>query len=222
MSQVAEDFPRLRLPSGLPVQCLKNYSTGYGFDPEHHVDKKKMLTLDQARAMHAGGAYYAILFGPPEDPVYYIEVFEGDERVYRRIDVYLIPGNVKKIEYTMAVDTRPGKSGPDLFLREYRDFDCPDAPNGWYHIFFADAFVDGDFPTLILDGKRMLDRALSVPLDNLWLGPFPTFDELLDGAFVARLPVVTYPPEEVRTDYIPQILRTSTTPKRAPTGRFPW
>ena len=122
------------------------------------------------------------------------------------------------------MDVHPEKTNRnDLLLMVYRSRPGNDGPR-FYQLFVADVYVDGDLPTLTFDeiGSGGESHAISVPVDDFFLGPFPDFDELASGRFLARLPKITVPPRELWTDYIPQSGRTPKTPKRTPIGHFPW
>lgn len=49
----------------------------------------------------------------------------------------------------------------------------------------------------------------------------PSFDELCDGSFLARLPRIDPPAQDMLDPFIPQDQRTPATPKRIPRGQFP-
>lgn len=125
---------------------------------------------------------------------------------------------------TYFVNANPAMTGQaGLLLTEYHSLAGNDGLR-FYSLFVSDVYVNGDLPTLTFDeiGSGGESHAISVPIDDFFLGPFPDFDELASGRFLARLPKITVPPRELWTDYIPQSVRTPKTPKRTPIGHFPW
>lgn len=205
------------MADGRLLTCLLRYTPKFG------VREANLITLDAARKRHDTGEKYALLIGVPEDPDIQIEVFKTAPNGDRRIDVAFYR-DLERTKLYICV-RKPSKIGrDDLFLAEYKSAAGTDGPR-YYDLFVTDVFVDGDLPTLIFDTwipAKGEAHAVSVPYQDFFLGPFPTFDELIDGRFLARLPEITLPPKELWDSYIPQIERTPKTPKRPPRGRFPW
>ena len=202
------------------VQPLKSYSTHYGFDPTNSVDQGKVLTLDQARKLYDDGLNATLLFGDPTNPNYCIHIYKGDFESRRRIDIEFYENlesqRVYFVEYGPEEFDDPRN---EMLLVQYRS-DLYDAEGNRGTLFVADVFVDGDLPTLQFN--RKIWHAVSVPWQDFYLGPPPSFDELLDGSFVARLPKITMPPQELLVEHIHQRDRSAKTPKRTPIGHFPW
>jgi hypothetical protein len=206
----------------LSVTAVRSFSPHFGFNRADFERWDKVFTFDRARQMHETGEKYSLLVGLPENPDLQIEVFKAAPNGYRRIDVHYYRDLVRTRLYILAQREQHGSD--DLLLVEYKSHPGTDGDR-FYYLFVADAFVDGDLPTFGFDeiGVRGEYHAISVPWQDFFLGPFPSFDELIDGRFLARLPPITIPPRELWETYVPQIERTPTSPpKRTPRGRFPW
>jgi hypothetical protein len=206
----------------LTITPVTGFSLHYGYDRNDRISQKQTLTFDRARQMHETGEKYSLLLGVPENPDLQIEVFKAAPNGYRRIDVHYYRDRVETKLYILTKDEKHGSDG--LLLVVYESNPGTDGDR-FYRLFVADAFVDGDLPTFGFDGRGIGgdNHAISVPWQDFFLGPFPSFDELIDGRFLARLPPITIPPRELWETYVPQIERTPTSPpKRTPRGRFPW
>ena len=192
------------------------YSLRFGLQPVN------VLTEARARALHLRGEEYSIIIGNPDDPSCHLTISKLRPIDYRLVKAEFFHDRQSTCVYFMDVHPEKTKRN-DLLLRDYRSYPGNDGPR-FYQLFVADVYVDGDLPTLTFDeiGSGGESHAISVPVDDFFLGPFPDFDELASGRFLARLPKITVPPRELWTDYIPQSVRTPKTPKRTPIGHFPW
>ena len=204
----------------LKVQPLTNYSTFYGFDPENKVDQGKTLSMDEARARHQKGESFALLFGDHEDPDYYITLHHSIEaHIDPGLTVVFVEAGVETRVFTLLQIQKPSDPKNDTLIHQYvSDFSDDQGRRGVFHIHRA--LGTGDLPEL--EFNREVWHSVSVPWQDFCVGPFPGFDELVDGSFVASLPKITMPPEHLLVDHIHQRDRTAKTPKRAPIGRFPW
>lgn len=201
------------------VEAHRNYQPTFGYDPNDPIDRSNVCTLDQARSMYDRGEYFCLLFGDPINPEYYIEIFEGDFQTRRRIDIDFLSDLKSKRRYFTEFSPKEFDGAEDMLIVQYHS----DFRNSVGHrgdILVADVFVTGDLPTIEYDMKEF--HAISVRWQDFFIGPPPSFDELIDGTFVARLPKITRPPHELLDTYIPQAERKPKAPKRVPRGRFPW
>lgn len=199
----------------IPTFAIR-YSLRFGLQPVN------VLTEAKARALHLRGEQYVILFGDPENPALSFTVSEERRPGTRMIKVDFFRDLERTCTY--FVNANPAMTGQaGLLLTEYHSLAGNDGLR-FYSLFVSDVYVNGDLPTLTFDeiGSGGESHAISVPIDDFFLGPFPDFDELASGRFLARLPKITVPPRELWTDYVPQSVRTPKTPKRTPIGHFPW
>lgn len=211
MIKVQDNWEKNGSLSNSGITYLKKYFPRFGVRPNN------VLTSEQARTLHNNGKYYALLFGNPENPEYYIEIFKGSANEYRRIDVVFLNQNETDHSYHCYTSVQGVYDG--LLIGQYRSNER-DAEGRVAQFFIADVFVDGDLPTFHFD--RQVWHAVSVPWQDFLVGPFPAFDALIDGSFVASLPTITIPPDALLVEHIPQRDRTPHTQKREPIGRFPW
>ena len=204
----------------LKAQPLTNYSTFYGFDPENKVDQGRMLSMEKARTRHQKGESFALLFGDPKNPEYYITLHHSIEaHIDPGLTVVFVEAGVETRAFFLRQFKRPPDPQNNTFIHEYlSDFRDGQGRRGVFHIHRA--LGTGDLPEL--EFNREVWHSVSVPWQDFFVGPFPSFDDLIDGSFVERLPKITMPPEQLLVDHIHQRDRTAKTPKRDPIGRFPW
>lgn len=202
------------------VTAVKGYDPSFGFNHDKFVEWKKLYSLEQARAVFEKGEKFSLLFGDPENPDYYMDVFKGDYQTTRRIDVVFLE-NLKATR-TYFVEFDPVQFGDPrnemLLVQYWSDIYDDDGRRGT--LFVADFVADGDLPSLQFG--REVWHAVSVPWQDFYIGPPPSFDALIDGSFVARLPKITMPPADLLEPHRPSRDRKPSDPKRTPKGRFPW
>jgi len=106
-----------------------------------------------------------------------------------------------------------------MLLVQYRS-DLYDAEGRGVQLDVHRGYRAKDLP--VLHFNREIWHAVSVPWQDFYLGPPPSFNELKDGYFVARLPKITMPSDELLVEHIHRKNLTAKTPKRAHIGHFPW
>jgi len=212
---VASSVTVSKSPTSQPVMFLKRYSTHFGVRPNNIITEKK------ARAHHAKGETFAVIVGDPEgDDYHYVELYHSiDPFIDPGMSVYFVQNGVEVRKFHLKQVEDPPEPGNDTFIYEHvADFRDAEGRRGHFHLYRA--FGVGDLPQLEFNREVWYD--VSVPWQDFFVGPFPSFDELIDGSLVARLPKITMPPEHLLVEYMPHKDRTEATPKRVPKGRFPW
>lgn len=189
------------------------------YDPYFGVRPNNILEESQARALFDGGEKFSLLFGDPENPDHYMDIFKGIYDGYRRIDVrflselevvnsYIVESNSPRFNHT---------KNEMLFSQGATNFGEGGKSCAFLRI--NDVISNGDLPSISMAPNRHT-QAISVPWQDFYMGPPPSFDELIDGSFAARLPVITMPPEALLEPYRHPKDRKPSDPKRAPRGRF--
>ena len=196
------------------ITFLKRYFPRFG------VLENNIITPEKAKQKFLKGETYSLLFGDPTDPAYYITgspSATGDANPGCSVN-FLQDGKGADSYYLQKVP-QAEEAGIGLFIWEYKSNIFDEA--GRRAMFYPyRGLGDGDLPEL--EFNREIYYNISVPWQDFGVGPFPSFEELLDGTLVSRLPKITLPPKELLVENIPMNKQHASTPKRAPIGRFPW
>ena len=209
----------------LEVTPTRGYSPHFGFNRDDFVRWKKLLTLDQARQQYDSGQKFSLIFGDPVNPDYFMDIYQGNYETKRRIDIQFLSDMKWQKSYIVEYDPVGfGDSRNEMLLVQYTS-DIFDDQGRRAFFFVADVFHGSDLPRIeyikdsIVGENR---RSISVPWQDFYIGAPPSFDQLIDGSFVARLPKITLPPEELLEPFLPRDAYKKIGHKRTPRGRFPW
>ena len=209
------------------MQCLtlNNYS------PSFPITKQDHITEAQARKRHEDGEFYALLFGPPEAPSHFMHVFEDRHRVdvtwLRRLPDGEVDGygnNLARMR-TVMTDIVSDSGRYEMFVAEWHERRPEDGAPVWgirpSQAFYNDPGLAQLYVVARPDAPIQKDKtdyyALEMDIRSQWIGPYPTFDELVSGAYVAKLPAFTLPPQAAWLQRVPQTGR-QTDPNEFPHG----
>ena len=188
--------------------------------PDFGVIEKNIIDLKKARSFHAEGKQFTLLFGPKDDPEYYITLNHSIEPgIEPGFSVNFMKNGVDTCSFYFKLAQDSPSPDKNTFLHEFNS-DWRDEQGRTANIHVHRALGVGDLPEI--EFYREVWYNISVPVEDFYFGPFPGFDELVDGSFVSQLPKITMPPEHLLVEHIPIHKRTAKTPKRRPIGRFPW
>ena len=198
----------------MQVTCFKTYSPDFPYDPSDQRCLKKLLTEAQARKHHEDGKFYSLAFGDPTSPNHCMDIFEGRHRVDvtwllrlpdGEVDGY---GNTLARMRTMVTSIYPKTGRTDLFAGEYHVLRPEDGGPPWGlrpHVAFNNeegrtAISVTERPAAPVQRDKNTKYMLDLDVSRFWLGPYPSFEDLVSGAYVARLPSIERPD---RTSFLP-------------------